>query len=48
MAEAIDADITELFRVLCPEAHGSLYGGDGKTTVDHFLEDNPAPVSIEL
>ena len=46
--KAVDADILELFRALCPEAHGSLCAADGKTTVECFLEEHPAPASVEL
>lgn len=46
--KSIDADIMELFRTLCPEAYGGLYPADGKTSVERFLEDRPAPVNIEL
>ena len=44
----IDTDIAELFRALCPEAHGSLCSADGKTTVERFLEEHPAPAAVEL
>ena len=47
-SKLIDADITELFCALCPEAHWSLYGEGGKTTVERFLEEHPAPADVEL
>lgn len=44
----IDADMLALFRSLCPEAHASLCGAKGKTTVERFLEEHPAPIGVEL
>ena len=44
----IDADIVELFCTLCPEAHGSLRGADGRTAVDRFVAEYPAPVDVKL
>ena len=46
--KAIDADINELFGALCPEAHGSLCDAGGRTTVERFLEEHPAPADVEL
>lgn len=43
----IDADIITLFRVLCPEAYRSLCS-DGKSAVERFLDEYPAPVDVKL
>lgn len=45
--KAVDADIFELFRALCPEAHESFHA-DGRPAVERFLEDHPAPVNVRL
>ena len=44
----IDADITELFRALSPEAHMIICRIDDRTAVERFLEERPAPASVEL
>lgn len=44
----IDADITELFRTLSPEAHMIICRIDDRTAVERFLEEHPAPASVEL
>lgn len=44
----IDADMFELFRMLCPKIHRNLYSIDSRTAVERFLEEHPAPVDVEL
>ncbi len=46
--KSTNADILNLFEALCPEAHESLYRDDGKTTVERFLEEYPAPADVSL
>lgn len=46
--KGVDADIVELFRDLCPEAHTSLCSSNDVTAVEQFLEEHPAPVKVEL
>ncbi len=43
-----DADMLDLFKAISPEAYECLYGGVGKTTVERFLEDHPAPIDLVL
>lgn len=43
----IDAFMIELLRELCPEAHESFHG-DGRTAVEKFLKEHPAPAEVEL
>ncbi len=43
-----DADMLALFRALSPQAYENLYGNKGKTTVEGFLEDHPAPIDVTL
>lgn len=44
---AIDADIGELFRALCPDAYEAFYVG-GKSAMERFLEEHSAPAAVEL
>ena len=43
-----DADITQLLRVLCPEAAERLYGDGGRTPVELFCKEHPAPADVRL
>lgn len=43
---AADSDLVALFRALCPEAAARFYSG--KTPVEEFLGDNPAPADVQL
>ena len=43
-----DADITRLLRVLCPEAAERLYGDGGRTPVELFCKEHPAPADVRL
>ncbi len=45
--KSVDADMVELLKALCPEAHARLHA-DGKTAMERFLDDHPAPVEVEL
>ncbi len=39
----VDAVMLALFRALSPEAYEGLYGNEGKTTIERFLDDHPSP-----
>lgn len=43
-----DADIIRLLRALCPEAAEQLYGNGGRTPVELFCEEHPAPADVRL
>lgn len=43
-----DADIIRLLRALCPEAAERLYGNGGRTPVELFCEEHPAPADVRL
>ena len=43
-----DADIIRLLRALCPEATGRLYGDGGRTPVELFCMEHPAPADVRL
>ena len=43
----VDADAIELLGLLCPEAVDYLYG-EGDAPIGKFLEEHPAPVTVEL
>lgn len=44
---AVDEDAVRLFGELCPEARACLYV-DGKTGVEAFTQEKPAPVRVRL
>ncbi len=44
----VDADIDELFCALCPEARRSLRSADGRTAVERFVAEHPAPADVKL
>lgn len=46
--KTVDAAVMRLFRQLCPEAAEHLYGECAQTPVEAFLEEHPAPVTVEL
>ena len=43
-----DADIIRVLRALCPEAAERLYGDGGRTPVELFCEEHPAPADVRL
>lgn len=44
----VDRDIARLLGSLFPDAAKRLYGDEGKSPVDLFLENNPAPVRLAV
>lgn len=44
----VDADIVRALRALCPEAAERLYGSCGRTPVELFCEEHPAPADVRL
>jgi hypothetical protein len=44
----IDSEMLELMSMLCPKAFASIYGDGRVTTLERFIEINPAPVPISL
>lgn len=43
-----DGDAIRLLRDLCPEAAERLYGDDGRTPIELFFVENPAPAEVRL
>ena len=43
-----DGDAVCLLRDLCPEAAARLYGDGGRTPVELFCEEHPAPADVRL
>lgn len=44
----IDFEALSLLKRLCPEAFASIYGPGELTTLERFVEENPAPVPVSL
>lgn len=44
----IDSEVLSLMGMLCPEAYASTYGSAGVTTLERFVDANPAPVPVSL
>lgn len=42
------SDTMRLLRDLCPEAAERLYGDGGRTPVELFCEEHPAPADVRL